>query len=57
MMFAHHNVLSLAALLAALGLAPLAHAQTDRYEALATAPLTPASDTWRERPPPPPEAW
>ena len=54
MMFAHHNVLSLAALLAALGLAPLAHAQTDRYEALATAPLTQASDTWRERPAPSP---
>ena len=38
-MFAHNNMLSLAVLLAALSLAPLAHAQTDRYDALANSAM------------------
>src|SRR5215831_19509330 len=39
MMSAQHIVVSLAVLLAALGLAPLAQAQTDRYDAVANLPF------------------
>jgi hypothetical protein len=46
LVFAHHNMLSLAVLLAALGLAPVAHAQTDRYDVLANSPMV------ENRPPP-----
>src|SRR5215475_8369303 len=40
LVFAYHNMLRLAVLLAALGLVPLAQAQTDRYEALANSAMT-----------------
>jgi hypothetical protein len=38
MVRAHRNMLSFVVLLAALGLVPLAQAQTDRYDALPNAP-------------------
>src|SRR5262245_58698200 len=39
LVFAHHSMLSLAILLSALGLVPLAQAQTDRYEASANSAM------------------
>src|SRR5215510_328481 len=50
MLFAHNNMLRLAVLLAVLVLAPPAHVQTDRYEALANSAMvenrpTPATST------------